>query len=122
MRKFNISDARRGAAISVKVIPRAKQSALAGVMDDGTLKIRLAAPPVDGAANKALVEFLAETLDLPKNQIDIVAGHTSERKLVSLVGISPEQVDAVIQGLLSGETEAGDADEAGQNQDKGSPK
>jgi uncharacterized protein (TIGR00251 family) len=99
--KFNFSDARRGAALSVKVIPRARQTALAGVMDDGTLKVRLAAPPVDGAANKALVEFLAEILDLPKNQIDIVAGHTSERKLVSLLGVSPEQVDAVIKALLS---------------------
>ncbi len=116
MRNFNFSNARRGAAISVKVIPRARQSALAGVMDDGTLKVRVAAPPVDGAANKALVEFLAETLDLPKNQIDIVAGHTSERKLVSLVGISPEEVDAIIHGLLSS---ADNTAEGGRHRKKG---
>jgi uncharacterized protein (TIGR00251 family) len=100
MRKPKFSDARRGAAITVKVSPRAKKTAVAGVMDDGTIKIKIAAPPVDGAANKALIEFLAETLGLPKQQVDIVAGETSERKLVSLVGISPEQVDAILRGLL----------------------
>jgi uncharacterized protein len=100
MRNPKFSDARRGAAITVKVSPRAKKSAVAGVMDDGTIKIKIAAPPVDGAANKALIEFLAETLGLPKQQVDIVAGETSERKLVSLVGISPEQVDAILRGLL----------------------
>jgi uncharacterized protein len=100
MRKPRFSDARRGAAITVKVIPRAKKTAVAGVMDDGTIKIKIAAPPVDGAANKALVEFLAEALGLPKNQVDIVAGETSERKLISLVGISPEKVDVLLRGLL----------------------
>ena len=100
MRKPKFSDARRGAAITVKVTPRAKKTGVAGVMDDGTIKIKIAAPPVEGAANKALIEFLAEALGLPKNQVDIVAGETSERKLVSLVGISPEKVDATLRGLL----------------------
>jgi uncharacterized protein len=76
---------------------------VAGVMDDGTIKIKLAAPPVDGAANKALVDYLAEVLGLPRSQIDIVAGETSERKLVSLVGISPEKVDTILRGLLDAE-------------------
>jgi uncharacterized protein YggU (UPF0235/DUF167 family) len=70
-------------------------------MDDGTLKIRLAAPPVDGAANKALIEFLAQTLEIPKSQIDILAGETSDRKLLSLVGISADQVDAIVGALLA---------------------
>jgi uncharacterized protein (TIGR00251 family) len=100
MRKPQFSDARRGAAITVKVTPRAKKTAVAGVMDDGTIKIKIAAPPVDGAANKALIEFLAEALGLPRSQVDIVAGESSERKLVSLVGISPETVDSVLRGML----------------------
>ena len=100
MRKPQFSDARRGAAITVKVTPRAKKTAVAGVMDDGTIKIKIAAPPVDGAANKALIEFLAQALGLPRSQVDIVAGESSERKLVSLVGISPETVDSVLRGLL----------------------
>ena len=99
MRKPQFSDAKRGAAITVKVTPRAKKTAVAGLMDDGTIKIKIAAPPVDGAANKALIEFLSETLGLPKSQVDIVAGETSERKLISLVGISPDKVDSILRGL-----------------------
>jgi uncharacterized protein (TIGR00251 family) len=101
MRKPKFSDARRGAAITVKVTPRAKKTAVAGVMDDGTIKIKVAAPPVDGAANEVLIKFLAETLGLPKSQVDIVAGETSERKLISLVGISPEKVDQILRGLAA---------------------
>src|SRR5256885_126552 len=100
MNQAKFSDAGQGAAITVKVQPRARKTELAGLMADGTLKIRVAAPPVDGAANKALIEFLAQALNLPKSQIDIIAGETSERKLISLLGISPEAVDAIFQRLL----------------------
>lgn len=101
MRQPKFSDSRRGAAITVKVTPRSRKTAVAGLMDDGTIKIKVAAPPVDGAANQALVEFLAQTLGLPKGQVDIVAGETSERKLISLVGISPEKVDRILRGLVT---------------------
>jgi uncharacterized protein (TIGR00251 family) len=92
----------------VKVIPRARHTEVAGVMADGTVRIRVAAPPVEGAANRALVGFLAETLGIPRSQVDIVAGESSERKLVSLVGVAPEVVDATLRSLLpaSGEDEA----------------
>jgi uncharacterized protein (TIGR00251 family) len=100
MPDFKFRDARQGAAITVKVTPRARKTELAGVMDDGTLKIKVAAPPVGGAANTALVEYLAKVLELPAGQIDIVAGASSERKLVTLVGISPEAVDAIFKKML----------------------
>ena len=100
MNNLKITKASHGAAITVKVMPRAKKTELAGLMDDGTLKIRIAAPPVEGAANRALIEFLAQTLGLPKNQIEIIAGETSERKLLSLIGIRPDQVDALILDLI----------------------
>ena len=100
MPKPNFSDARKGAAITVKVIPRARKTEVAGLMADGTIKIRVAAPPVDGAANQALIEFLAQLLGLPKGQIEIIGGSTSEHKLISLVGISPEAVNAAFQRLL----------------------
>ncbi len=95
------TDARQGAAITVKVMPRARKTQVAGLMADGTIKIRVAAPPVDGAANQALIEFLAQVLGLPKDQIEIIAGAASQRKLISLVGISPEAVDAVFRRLLT---------------------
>ena len=79
MSKARFSDARKGAAIMVKVQPRARKTELAGMLADGTLKIKVAAPPVDGAANKALVGFLAQVLGLPASQIDIIVGENSER-------------------------------------------
>jgi uncharacterized protein len=100
MGQSKFSDARQGAAITVKVQPRARKTEVAGLMADGTIKIKVAAPPAAGAANKALIDFLAQILRLPKNQIDIIAGETSEHKLISLVGISPKAVDAVFQRLL----------------------
>jgi uncharacterized protein (TIGR00251 family) len=102
MREVKFSNARHGAAITVKVQPRARKTEVAGIMDDGTIRIRVAAPPVEGAANKALIEFLAKILDIPGKQIDIVAGESSERKLISLVGIGPDAVDAAFKRLLAG--------------------
>lgn len=87
-------DARSGAAITVKVTPKAKATKVLGVMDDGTIKIQVTAPPEDGKANEMLLEFLGEKLGLKANQIEIVAGLSSERKLISLIGISPDEVDA----------------------------
>ncbi len=101
MPNVNFSDGRQGAAIAVKVIPRARKTEVAGLMADGTIKIRLAATPVAGKANHALIEFLAQALGLPAGQIDIVAGATTQRKLISMVGISPEAVDAAFQRLLA---------------------
>lgn len=95
MRKLEskFSDARQGAAITVKVSPRAKRTEFAEVMDDGTLKIKVAAAPEDGAANAALIAFLAEAFNIPASQIEIVVGQSSEKKLISLVGVSPAMVD-----------------------------
>jgi uncharacterized protein len=90
-------DAKSGTAITVKIIPRAKRNEVAGVMEDGSVRIRITAPPVEGAANQALVEFLSELLNIHKNQIEIVAGLTSERKLISLVGIAPQTVEGVLR-------------------------
>jgi uncharacterized protein (TIGR00251 family) len=98
-------DAKTGTAISVKVIPRAKKNEVAGLMEDGSVRIRLTAPPVEGAANQALVEFLSQLLQIHKNQIEIVAGLSSERKLISLVGISPHSVEDILRRAAhSGET------------------
>jgi uncharacterized protein len=90
-------DARTGTAISVKVIPRAKKNEVAGLMEDGTIRIRLTAPPVEGAANQALVEFLSQLMGIHRNQIEIVAGLSSERKLISLVGIAPQAVEDIVR-------------------------
>jgi uncharacterized protein (TIGR00251 family) len=93
-------DAKTGAAITVKVTPRAKKTEVVGLMEDGTIRIRVAAAPEEGRANQALIEFLSRTLGIPAGQIDIMGGLSSERKLISLIGITPAEVDTVMQGLM----------------------
>lgn len=77
--------------INVYVQPRASKTVVAG-MHDGCVKIRLAAPPVDGAANAALVEFVAEQLGIAKSRVRITAGMTSRRKTVEVDGVTAEQL------------------------------
>jgi hypothetical protein len=73
--------------LDIKVIPRAGRTALAGTRD-GAYLVRLAAAPVEGAANAALIAFLAQLLDLPKRQIEIVSGEKSRSKRVKVKGLS----------------------------------
>lgn len=66
-------------------------------MHDGCVKIRLAAPPVAGAANAALVEFIGQRLGVPKSRVRVVAGLASRRKVVEIDGASREAVAAALQ-------------------------
>jgi uncharacterized protein len=83
------------AVLDVRVIPRAKKNEVAGERD-GSVLIRLAAPPVEGAANAALVDFLADLLDLPRRSIRIVGGERSRQKRVAVAGMTAEQVHAIL--------------------------
>ena len=74
------------------VVPRARTTDVAGRHGD-TLKIRIAAPPVDGAANEELVRFLAERLAVPRSAVTIAAGLTGRRKTVKISGV--ETADAL---------------------------
>jgi uncharacterized protein (TIGR00251 family) len=85
------------ARINVYVQPRASKTAVAG-MHDGCVKIRLAAPPVDGAANAALIEFVADQLGIAKSRVRITAGLTSRRKTVEVDGVTVEQIAGALSG------------------------
>ena len=89
----SMKNGKYGTALSIRVIPGAKRNEFAGINDDGTIKIRLTAPPVDGKANSALIDFLSKILDVPRSAIDIVAGENRRDKLISVVGIDPEIVE-----------------------------
>lgn len=91
--KFQFGKGMGGAALPVKVVPRASKNEIVGIGADGTLRVRVTAPPVEGAANEAVIELLADALGLPKSNIDIVAGLSSTQKLVSIIGIDPLAVD-----------------------------
>ncbi|PIU91984.1 MAG: YggU family protein [Anaerolineae bacterium CG_4_9_14_0_8_um_filter_58_9] len=91
-RKYELHDGKRGAALAVRVTPRASRNEIFGVLNDGTVKIHLTAPPVEGQANEALLKFLSEVLGVPVSRLDIVAGKTGRDKLVSIMGVDAETV------------------------------
>ena len=76
----------------VQVVPRASRSEIVGE-HNGALRIRIAAPPVEGAANEELVRLLARVLGVPRNAIDITAGHTSKRKTVRVTSGGPSVLE-----------------------------
>ena len=77
------------------MIPRARTTEVAGERD-GALLVRLAAPPVEGAANDALIAFLSAALRLPRRDIRIVSGEHSRRKRVAIAGMTAAQVRAIL--------------------------
>ena len=77
-----------GVRLRLRIQPRAARAEVAGAHGD-QLRIRLAAPPVDGAANEALVRFLADTLDVPRAAVRLVSGATSRSKVVEVAGVTP---------------------------------
>lgn len=76
-----------GIRVDIEVKVRASQSRVLGIKAN-RLSVALAAPPVDGAANAALIETLAEHFDLPRRQVQLIAGERSRRKVVELTGLS----------------------------------
>ncbi len=89
-----------GAALTVRVTPRARKSEFAGVLEDGTLRIRISEPPVEDKANRALIAFLAKVLGVKKGRIEIVAGQKGLDKIVAVEAMTAEEVEKRIQGWL----------------------
>jgi uncharacterized protein (TIGR00251 family) len=71
--------------IKIRVLPRSSKNEVIGEMADGTLKIKLTAPPVDGKANESLIKLLADYFNVPKSKIKIAAGATSKNKTIELL-------------------------------------
>ncbi|MGH8170424.1 MAG: DUF167 domain-containing protein [Steroidobacteraceae bacterium] len=94
-----MSRSSRAVRFEVRVQPRASRTELAG-MHGGALKVRIAAPPVDDAANRALIEFLAECLGIAKRAVRIVTGETSRAKVLEADGVTPEQVASLRERAL----------------------
>ena len=70
--------------LSIRVLPRSSRNEVVGEMADGTLKVKLTAPPVDGEANKQLVDLLSKHFDVPKSHIEIIKGQASKNKIVQI--------------------------------------
>ncbi|SRR5712691_5209432 len=82
--------------LSLRVQPRASRNAVVGWTGD-TLKIRLTAPPVEGAANAACLTFLADLLDLPRTQVTLLRGERARDKVVQITGLTREEVRARLE-------------------------
>jgi len=96
-----------GVRLRLHVQPRASRTEVAGRHGDA-LKIRLAAPPVDGAANEALSRFLAERLGVPRSAIRIAAGSAARAKLVTVEGVAPEEAERRLLGEALARRQAAD--------------
>lgn len=99
-RRFKMHDGKKGAAIAVRVTPRAAKNQISEIMNDGTIKIRLTAPPVEGKANEALLSFLSFILGVNQSKLEIVAGATGREKLITVMDLSPEEVHEKIIAAL----------------------
>lgn len=88
---IEIRDTPGGATFAVKLHPRARKNAITGELG-GALKLALTAPPVEGKANEAGIEFLANLFRVPRSSITITSGQTSRRKVIRVAGITAEQV------------------------------
>jgi len=88
---ISIHDTPAGATFAVKIHPRARKDAITGELEDA-LKLSLKAPPVEGRANEACIEFLANLLKVPRSSVTIASGQNSPRKVIRVRGVSADEV------------------------------
>ena len=91
MSPWSIQETEDAVLFKIKVQPRSSKNQICGLQSDA-LKIKLTAPPVDGAANAAILRFLAEQLSIPQSALKIISGQTSQHKLIRAEGLKLEQI------------------------------
>ncbi len=84
-----------GVELDVRVIPRARRTEIAGTRDNALL-VRVAAPPVEGAANDAVIDLLAGACHVPRRVVRLVSGESSRYKRIAIDGVTPDQIRAAI--------------------------
>ncbi len=100
-KSYHFHDGRHGAAFTVRVIPRASRNEIAGVLPDGTIRIRVTAPPIEGKANQAVIQLLARILNVRPSQIEIVAGHKGRDKIITVLNLTPQEAENRIRSHLN---------------------
>jgi uncharacterized protein (TIGR00251 family) len=96
---FQIKESKKGLTFEIQVTPHASRAEITG-WQDGTLKLKVTAQPVEGAANLACVKLLAEALELRKSQLEILAGEKSRKKVVLVKDISKKELEEKINNTL----------------------
>ena len=97
-RKYDLHDGKVGSAISVRLTPKASHNAIAGIMEDGTIKIHVTAPPEDGQDNKAMIQLLVDVLHVSESDIAIIAGEGGRDKLISILGLDAVSLTKLVRG------------------------
>ncbi len=100
-RQFHLHDGKKGAALAVRVIPRASKNEIAEVLNEGTVKVRLTVAANDAKLNKILLDYLSEILAIPHNRLDIVAGQNGLDKLISILDLDAATVQERILKQMS---------------------
>jgi uncharacterized protein (TIGR00251 family) len=88
---ISVSESPAGVTFSVRIHPRAHKNAITGALGDA-LKVSLTAPPVEGKANAACIEFFANLLKVPRSSVTIAAGQTSRNKRIAVAGLTAQQL------------------------------
>lgn len=91
-RQFHLHSGQKGAAIAIRVTPRARKNEIVEVQSDGTVRVRLTAAPSENKANDELLAFLAQVLEISETKLEVVAGTTGRDKLVSILDLDAETV------------------------------
>ena len=94
---INVTENDGSISFVIRVIPRASKSEIVGEVD-GSLKVRISAPPVDGAANDEVVRLLAKAFGVAKSNVSIVVGETSKTKRIRVAGATPERLQQLAGG------------------------
>ena len=94
-----VTESSKGISFSIRIHPRARKNAITGVIGDA-LKLALTAPPVEGRANQAVIEFFAELFEIPRSSITITSGETSRNKKVRIAGLTRAAVVARLSECL----------------------
>ncbi len=92
-----IHESANGVTFAIRVHPRARKNSITGELGDA-LKVALTAPPIDGRANEACIEFFAKLLAVQRSAVSIVSGETSRNKVIRVTGLSAEAVRSKLSG------------------------
>jgi uncharacterized protein (TIGR00251 family) len=86
--------------LKIRVTPRAKRDEIYSILEDGTVKVRLTAPPVGGKANKALIKYFSGIFEIPRSRIEILTGFKSRNKLLVIRGMDSVEIYNKLNGIV----------------------
>ncbi len=88
-----IKEVKDGIVLHIKISPNSSKNEI--IKNDGELKVKITAPPIDGKANKALIEFLSKSFKIPKSYFEIIKGETSKEKTILIKNVSKEKFEII---------------------------